>query len=228
MPQDSSTNPVNPIAPVVIVLVLVVVAVEAVLSLAGAGLVGGQAGIGWRIAAVEDWGYSPAVWELVVTRGNWSVDILKRFVTYGFVHGSFTHALFGAALLLALGKFVGDIFHWAAVLAVFVAGLIAGAVAFGLFVDGARPLFGCYPGVYAMIGAFTYVLWLRLGQKHENRLRAFRLIGMLMLFQLLFGLAFGAEPSWIADVAGFVAGFLLSVVVSPGGFGALRARLQAR
>lgn len=227
-PRDPGAMPVNPIAPVVILLVLVVAGVEGVLSLAGSGIVGGQAGIGWRNAAVGDWGFSPAVWDLVTEQGNRDWPVLRRFVTYGAIHASFTHALFGAALLLALGKFVGDIFHWAAVLVIVLAGLLAGAVTFGVILEGPRPLIGCYPAVYALIGAFTYVLWLRLGQRGENQLRAFRLIGMLMAFQLLFGLVFGAEPSWIADIAGFVAGLAVSIPLSPGGLAALRDRLRAR
>ena len=227
-PRDPTAMPVNPIAPVVIILVLAIAGVEAVLSLAAAGLLGGQAGIGWRHAAIGDWAFSPAVWDLVTDQGNRDWPVMRRFLTYGLVHGSFTHALFGAALLLALGKFVGDIFHWAAVLAIVVAGLVAGAVVFGVILDGPRPLFGCYPAVYALIGAFTYVLWLRLGRQGENQLRAFRLIGMLMALQLLFGLIFGAEPSWIADLAGFVAGLAVSIPLSPGGLSALRDRLRAR
>jgi membrane associated rhomboid family serine protease len=36
--------------------------------------------------------------------------------------------------------------------------------------------------------------------------------------QLVFGLLFGGGWAWVADITGFAAGFLLSFVVSPGGF----------
>lgn len=231
---DRAPLPVNAIAPVVVALALLVAGVEVVLSLAGAGMVGGPAGIGWRLQAVQDWGFSPLVWEQVVHLGNHSAAMVRRFVTYAFVHGSFTHALFGAAMLLALGKFVGDILSWWAVLAVFFGGLLAGAVAFGLAFDGPVPLFGSYPGVYALIGAFTWIIWVRLGHRGENQLRAFRMIGVLLILQL----AFAALGPWlgggtfdfafVADLAGFAAGFVLSVLVGPGGFRRLRARLRER
>jgi rhomboid protease GluP len=220
--------PVNPIPPVAIALFVVIAGLEAVLSLAAAGMVGGPAGIGWRVAAIEDYGFSPAVWDQIMGAGDRSFDMLKRFVTYPFVHGSFTQALFGAALILALGKFVGEKFHPLAVLVLFFASAIAGAVAFGIFVNQNTPLFGAFPPIYGFIGAYSYVLWLRLGQTGENQLRAFRMIGFLMALQLVFALLFGSQPFWIADIAGFVAGFALSVLLSPGGWAAFVGRVRSR
>ena len=224
----SSEMPVNPLPPVVIALFAVIVLIEAVLSLSAQGMIGGAQGVGWRINAVQDYAFSPAVWEQVVVRGDWSFDVIKRFVTYPFIHANFTHALFGAALLLALGKFVGDVFHSLSVLAVFVVSSIAGAVVFGMAVQVNLPLIGVYPAVYGLIGAFTYLMWLRLGQMGQNQYRAFVLIGFLMGIQLLFGLLFGGDKSWIADVAGFGAGLLMSPLVAPGGAAAFLRRVRQR
>ena len=49
-------------------------------------------------------------------------------------------------------------------------------------------------------------------------MRAFGLIGMLMGIRLVFGLLFGTDDTWIADLGGFFAGFLLAVVMVPGGW----------
>jgi membrane associated rhomboid family serine protease len=218
----------NPIPPVVILLCLIVVAVELVLSAAGAGMIGGPQGIGWRLIAMQDYGFSPIVLDRVISIGDYNIDLLKRFVTYGFVHGSFTNALFSAALLLALGKFVGDVFRAASVLIVIFGSLIFGAIAFGLLVDGGTPLLGIFPAIYGLIGAFTYILWVRLGAKGENKVRAFQLIGFLLGLQLVFGLLFGGAPTWIAELAGFVFGFGISILVAPGGWSALVAKLRDR
>ena len=118
---------VNPIPPVVIVLCLFVIGVELVLSAGTAGLVGGPLAIGWRLAAMQDYAFSSAVIERVVGQGDFSFNIVKRFVTYGFVHASFTQALFAAALLLALGKFVGDVFRATSVLIIVFGSLIFGS-----------------------------------------------------------------------------------------------------
>ncbi len=220
--------PVNPIPPVIIGLCVVILAVEAALSLADAGLLGGAQGIGWRVSAIQDFGFSPAVWDQMVIRGDYSFDILKRFVSYAFVHGSFTQTLFGLAILLALGKFVGEVFHPLAVLATFVLSGIVGAAVYGATVSQNIALFGVYPADYGLIGAFTYLQWLRLGQMGENQLRAFQMIAFLMAIQLLFALLFGGSPAWIADITGFVTGLLLATVVAPGGWTAFMQRMRNR
>ncbi|MBU2360033.1 MAG: rhomboid family intramembrane serine protease [Alphaproteobacteria bacterium] len=221
-------SPFNAIPPVVLILVVAVMAIELTLSAGATGLVGGPGAIGWRLAALQDYAFSPAVLDYVWSGSDRSPDLLMRFVTYAFVHGSFTDALFGAALLLALGKFVGDVFAPVATVALFVLGTVAGALAFGLFVGGTTPLFGVWPAVYGLIGAFTYILWLRLGAAGQNQVAAFRLIGFLLGLQLVFGLLFGSSPIWIAELAGFAVGFTASTVLAPGGWSALLVRLRQR
>jgi len=152
--------PVNPIAPVIILLVLAMVLVEGALSLAEAGIVGGRTGIGWRIGALQDYGISPLVLDVMVTRSDYSFDLLRRFVTYPFVHGDFTHALFCMALLLALGKFVGDTFGSLKTLAVFVGSAVFGGLVFCLLARDSSALFGGYPPVFGLIGVWVAV-WQR-------------------------------------------------------------------
>lgn len=226
--SDSQAFPVNPLPAAVIALFVVIMGVEGLFQLGNAGLVGGPQAVGWRLAAIEDFAFSPAVWEQVTVMGNLSPGMLQRFVTYSFVHGSFTHAIFAGVLLLALGKFVGEVLGSAAMLTVFFAAAIGGAVAFGILMAGNMPLFGAYPGVYGLIGAYTYILWRKLAQSGANRIAAFRMIGFLLAIQLVFALIFGSQPTWIADIAGFVFGGAASVLVAPGGWRAFVARLRER
>jgi membrane associated rhomboid family serine protease len=122
-------------------------------------------------------------------------------------------------MLLALGKMVAEVFRWWGVLVVFLGSAAVGGAAYGLLVPGLRTqLIGAYPGVYGLIGAFTFLIWTKLALVGANRLRAFSLIGILLAVQLVFGLLFGGSWDWVAEIAGFATGFLLSFVVSPGGF----------
>lgn len=227
-PNGGFEPPVNPIPPVIILLTLMIALVEGTMTLAEAGFVGGPRGLGWRLAALQDYGFSPAVLDWIMTRGDYSFDLIKRFVTYPFIHGSFTQALFAGALLLALGKFVGDVFRTLPTLIVFFGSAIGGALVFGVLAGGTSPLFSAFTPLYGMIGAYTYVVWLSLGQSGQNQLKAFQMIGFLLGIQLVFGLIFGAGQMWIAEVAGFVFGFGLSVVCAPGGWTALLAKLRTR
>ena len=49
-----------------------------------------------------------------------------------------------------------------------------------------------------------------------------------MGLQLLFGIFFEVGVEWVADLAGFVCGFVLSLVVVPGGWARLRTMIQRR
>ncbi len=218
-------RPVNDLPMVIVGLCLIAVAVELMLSAASAGLLGGAGGIGWRLQFVQQYSFVPGVLDLVA-RGDVSFDLLKRFVTYAFVHDGFTHMLFAGALLLALGKFVGDVFSTVATLILFLISTVVGAVVYGLIVGSNFPLLGLYPAVYGFIGAYTYLVWLRLGQMGENQLRAFQLIGFLLGLQLVFGLIFGSSPVWIAELAAFATGLSASTILAPGGWSALLTRMR--
>ncbi len=228
MSSNPNVSPVNPLPPVVVALALAVFLVEAVFNLGARGLIGGPEAIGWRTMSIGRYTPSGLLFDRMLETGRYPAEHLLRFVTYPFIHVSFTHMIFAAVLLLALGKFVGEVFRWWAVLLVFVASTIVGAVVYGVFVDSRVALIGAYPAVYGLIGAFTFLLWVDLASHGANKYRAFTLIGFLLFIQLIFGMFFGGGPDWIADVAGFVTGFALSFVVSPGGFSRALNQLRRR
>lgn len=228
-------NPLNPVPPVVWMLALPIILSEAAFGLAQAGFIGGgrYAGGVLRQLWVERTAVAPEMFLRMWQWGEPGVQ-LYRLLSYPFVHYSATHAVFVTVFLLALGNMVAQQIRPAAVLAIFAGASVAGAVVFTL---GAALLpavefgllVGGYPGVYGLLGAFTFLLWTRLGQENANRLRAFSLVGLLLAFQLVFGLLFGnAGYAWVAEIAGFVTGFALSFVLVPGGLADVRARIRHR
>jgi membrane associated rhomboid family serine protease len=229
MDEQQHESPFNTLPLIVWALALPLIAMELVLSMAGAGLIGGGQGFSWRVEAVERFGLFPELLRYQWEAGGQPFDQLPRLVTYTLVHGSFTHALFAVVLLLALGKMVAEIFRWWAVLIVVFGAAIAGALAYGFLIPGLRTqLVGAYPPVYGLIGAFTFILWVNLARSGANRYRAFSLIGALLFFQLVFAVIFGTNWDWVADVTGFVAGFLISFVVSPGGWTRVMDKVRQR
>ena len=229
MTQDPNAPPLNPLPPVVWLLALPIIAMEVVLSLGEGGLIGGPQAIGWRLLAIERFAVYPDLLRYMQDTAQYPVDDMIRLISYPLVHGTFTHALFAVVIVLALGKMVGEIYRWWAVLVVVLGAAISGALAYSFLVPGLRtPLLGAYPAVYGLIGAYTFLLWVRLAGAGTDRYRAFSLIGMLLLLQLLFGVLFGGTWEWVADLAGFAAGFLLSFVVSPGGFRRVVAMVRQR
>lgn len=228
MTHPHNESPLNPLPPVVIALFLVIVGLEVAFNLGARGLIGGPQAVGWRLGTLERFAFSAEIFEWMRESGRWPLEHVMRFVSYPFVHASFTHALFAGVMLLALGKMVGEVMGSLAVLLLFFVSAAGGALVYALLVGSSTPLIGAYPAVYGLIGGFTYLLWLRLGQLGEKQVRAFTLIGFLLAIQLIFGLLFGANAEWVADLAGFVIGFAMSTLLVPGGWAKLVDRLRQR
>lgn len=226
MSSEENIPAVNPLPPVVAALFLVILGIEIVFQAGARGYIGGPDAVGWRLSAVRSYAFSGDILDWMWETGRWPVEHLIRFVSYPFVHASFTHALFVGVFLLAMGKMVAEVFGSLAMLAIFVLSGVGGALAYAIFLDDPLPLFGGFPAVYGLIGGFTYMLWRSLSLVGANQTRAFYLISMLMGIQLLFGLIFGVNNDWVADLAGFATGFGLSFFVSPGGWARLRRGVQ--
>jgi membrane associated rhomboid family serine protease len=224
-------SPFQPLPPPVVGLALAVVAVEAVFQLGAAGVIGGPEAVGWRVDAIRRFGFFEPVLRAMLRARTPEAGGMLRFVSYPLLHLGTLHAVFGAALLLALGQAVAARLGAWALMAVAAAGSIGGALAYGLLQDGGAPLVGLYPLVYGLIGAFTQGLWAD-ARDRRGRLAAFRLVGVLAAMQLAFRLGFGVGGAeWLAEVGGFVAGFALGPLVAPGGAARLRRwreRLRAR
>ena len=226
MSSSQSPKAINPLPPVVAALFLVVMGVEVAFWAGSKGMIGGPGAIGWRLAAVQKYACSAEIFQWMLDNNRWVPEHLLRFVSYLFIHANMTHALFGGVLLLAMGKMVGEVFSGLATLLIFVLSGVSGALGFALITGSPVPLVGSYPGVYGLIGAFTFLLWVRLGAVGAPQARAFSLIGILVTIQLVFSLVFGGTPDWVADVAGFVAGFLLSFLLVPGGWRRIREMIR--
>lgn len=226
--DDRNAPPLNPLPPVVWALALPMIAMEVVVALGASGLAGGAAGVGWRMQSLERFVFSPDLMRAMLEAHQYPIDLLWRLVTYPFVHANTTHAVFVIVILLAVGKMLGEVFRWWAVVALFLAATLAGAAAYTAVPQIHVPLYGGYPPVYGLIGGFTWVLWQRAIATGGDRYRPFSMIALLIGIQLLFTLFGGAGWEIVADFAGFAVGFLLSFVVNPGGIGRLRDRLRQR
>lgn len=227
MHQDHNAPPFNPMPPVVWVLFLILMGIEVAFTLGEQGIVGGARAVGWRLGAISDYGFSGVAFDWMVKNGQMPFEYVIRCFSYMFLHGSFTAAIFSGVILLAMGKLVGEVMGQLAVIILFVFSGVFGVVIFGLLTDQAW-LIGAYPSVYGLIGAYTFLLWQRVAGQGMQQLTAFRLIGFLMGIQLIFGIFFVTGQDWVAELAGFVCGFALSVIVMPGGISRLRTVIQRK
>ena len=226
MTPSNPNNAVNPLPPVVVALFLILLAIELYFQAGSNGLVGGPSAVGWRLTALQRYGFSGEILRWMWDTGQWPAEHLIRFVSYPFIHLSFTQTIFAGVMLLAMGKMVAEVFGPIAFLAVYFISAIVGALAYTVLTDGALPLIGSFAPVYGLIGAFTWLLWRKMSLVGENQFRAFTLIGFLMGIQLIFALFFDVSKDWVADLAGFATGFMLSFLLVPGGWAKILAKLR--
>ena len=227
MHQDHNAPPFNPMPPVVWVLFLILMGIEIVFTLGEQGITGGARSVGWRLGAISNYGFSGVAFDWMIKNGQTPFEYFIRCFSYMFLHGSFTAAIFSGVILLAMGKLVGEVMGQLAVIILFVFSGVFGVVIFGLLTDQAW-LIGAYPSVYGLIGAYTFLLWQRVAGQGMQQLTAFHLIGFLMGIQLIFGIFFVTGQDWVAELAGFVCGFALSVIVMPDGLARLRTAIQRK
>ncbi len=227
--------PVNPLPPLAVAIAGAVFVIE-VIFLAGArGLVGGPGAVSWRRDSLLEYGFSDVAFDRMLQLGVWDWDAVMRMFTYSFVHYGMAQVLFLCVLVLALGKWVGEQLPQWTIVVVFFVGAVTGALAYGLMLDTPMVLVGGFPGAYGLIGAFTFLLWVRLADSGGPQARAFILIGALVAIQLVFGLVGGAltgggamSRDWVADLGGFAAGFAVTLLLSPGGWARTVARIRRR
>lgn len=228
MSPDRNASPLNPLPPAVWLLLAVVVGVEAALQAGLHGLAGGPEAVGWRLRLVERIGFSGALWEWMVESRRFAPENLMRFLTYPAVHAGPLHAAFIAVLLAALGKTVGEVLSGWRLLALVLAASASGAFVYGSLKADPVWLIGGYPAVFGLVGAFTFLLWTELAAQGANKLRAFALLGVLLVIRVAVGLWMGISADWIADVVACAVGFALAAVLAPGGWARLLERLRAR
>lgn len=218
MSQPSNTPIVNPMPKVIVILFMISAAVEITFILAQAQFIGGTNGIGWRQYAVTTYGVNSSLLPWMIDNSYFPMEHLIRFVTYSFIHGGTMQAAIASALFLAIGRMVGHVFSWWAVLIIYFGSALVGAAAYSMFGPEGNWLFGSFPAVYGLIGAYTFMMWVALRAQNGNQNQAFYLIAMLMAIQLLFEFIFSGKSEWIPDLSGFVFGFLVCFMLAPGGF----------
>ena len=216
-PNANSTAVINPLPRVIVVLVSAMVLPELVLQLADRGYVGGPEGIGWRTEAIREFGFFDSIFEYMRQTMTFDWNTLHRFVTYPFVNFNLMNMAFGAVLTLALGKGVAEYFRWWAVLAVFFAAAIVAALTMGVFLNEGYPIIGAQGPMFGLIGAYTWMLWLKAGRNRRQQVKAFQIVAFLTFISLIFFFFFNAGYFWVGQLAGFATGFGLSFVLAPDG-----------
>ena len=206
----------NSVPSIVFALFAIPVGVECWLTV-GPFITGDLDPFTWRVEMVEQYAINSNLTLWMLENNKYPSQYLVRFVSFSFVHGSMLNTAVACALLLAMGKIVGSVFSAMALLALFVVSAAVGAFIYSLAVLEGGWLFGSFTGIYGLVGAYTFIMWVTLRINNSPQGSAFHLIALLMVVQLIFSIIFKENDSWIADLMSFATGFLLSFLFFPGG-----------
>ena len=226
IPDDKS--PVNPLPPVVIALVLILGVIELVLSGADHGILGGPEGIGWRTTAIETFGFFTSVFDWMIENSRFPIHHVWRFITYAFAQPDPMQTVFVAVFVLALGKYVAENLGQRAVLAIFFVAAVVPALIYGAISTSRVPLIGGYPPAFGLVGAFVYVLWMRLRASGQDGRVALVIFAFFTLVQVGYGLWFSPSIVWITQLLGLWIGTAMGWLLFPGRLGRILERVRSR
>jgi membrane associated rhomboid family serine protease len=135
------------------------------------------------------------------------------FVSHAFLHGGFLHMAMNVAVLLGLGRFVADRYGAGAVLPTFLAGAVAGAVAFALLSPSPLPMVGASGAVFAFLGVWTYRDWRALRARGASARPVVTRVLVLVGLNAAMFLALSGMLAWEAHLGGFLAGLIAGAVL---------------
>ena len=216
MSQSPLPSAFNTMPSIVVALFAIILGVETWFA-AGTLLIGGPEIIEWRVKAIEKYAVPAELFPWMIENNQYPLEHLARFVSFSFINKSMINTAIACALFLAMGKMVGSVFSSVAVLILFVGSAATGATIYSLIVLENSWLFGSLTGIYGLIGAYTFIMWITLRRQNAPQKQAFYLIFLIMGIQLFFGIIFEDNKSWIADLISSITGFSLSFLFFPGG-----------
>ncbi len=190
-----------------VVLTLVLLVPEAVLLGADLGLWGSRA---WRQTAWQYGGFWAGLWHGWVP--NYPAQPWAMILSYSFLHAGPGHFAGNLAGLWVMGQALPEMLRAGSrILAVWVAGVLGGGLAFGLLAASPAPMIGASGAVFGLVGAWWWADTARRrlpsGPSLPRRLlRAAGLGLLLVLANLAMYATSTAGIAWETHLGGFLAG----------------------
>lgn len=187
--------------------------IEGVLTLGDQGFLG----MGRLRQTVVEYG---AFWPGVL-RGGWQPNypgqVWAMFVTYGFLHGGMVHMATNMLTLWSLGPLVAERIGARGLAVLYAGSILGGAGGFGLLAASYNPMVGASGALFGLAGgllAWDYV------DRFTLRVRLWpvaRMALLLIAMNLALWWALDGQLAWETHLGGFVAGWVLALLIDPRG-----------
>ncbi len=154
---------------------------------------------------------------------------VTMFLSHALLHGGFLHMAMNMAVLLALGRFVGDRYGAGTILPIFFVGAVAGGAAFGLLSTSPAPMVGASGAVFAFLGVWTVWDYRRHRAAGVPAGPVWRRVLVLIGINVVMYIGLGGMLAWEAHLGGFLAGVAYGVVLeNRHAAAAMRVRAEMR
>ena len=204
---------INPLPPIILVITLFLILIELIFQLSETRIIFGGVGPGLRNNIMTQYAFYGSLQDWMISNSALRWELLIRYISYLFIHLSFLHTLIATVMFLALGKMVCEFYNGLLFFLLIIASSICGAFFYGLILDDQFPLIGLFPAIYGLIGAYTYISWTSLRSVGARGANAFTLVAVLLGIQIIFKMLFNGNNDWLADLFGFLAGFLFAFII---------------
>ncbi|KAG7153380.1 Rhomboid-related protein 1-like [Homarus americanus] len=159
--------------------------------------------------------YSPVPWSSPLIYDPYRRMEVWRFISYMFLHAGYVHLLSNVIVTLFVGVPLEMVHRWWRLLILYVAGVLAGSLAASMF-DPKSYLVGASGGCYALIAAHLANIIINWGEMPFNWVRLLALVTLTTtdvgVFAYMTLTKSTTRVSYVAHLAGFVAGLLVGMV----------------
>jgi len=218
LPLEFLTSPAHPVgmkraafppllawvAPHGVLIAIIVICVGIELTLQGAdfGLWGSSR---WRGLAYQNGGF----WRGLLDnwRPNYAAQPVVMFASYGFLHGGATHLLVNMITLASLGRLVVERVGQARFAVIYALSLLGGAAGFTVLSPAVQPMVGASGALFGLAGVLTGWEYTARRMAREGISPVLRVVGLLILLNLVMYWAMDGHLAWETHLGGFLAGW---------------------
>ena len=183
---------------------------EAVLEGSDAGLWGSMR---WRGIAYGWGGFWPGL--LRGWQPNFHGQPAAMFVSYGFLHGGFSHVAGNMLTLWLVGlPLVARVGQWRFA-ALYAASQVGGGIGYLLLATGTVPMVGASGALFGLAGAWAAWDYVDRFSATERLWPVARLVLLLAALNLFVWWAMNGQLAWQTHLGGFAAGWIVALLLDP-------------
>ena len=197
---------------VILAIIAICVAIETTLQLGDFGLLGISR---FRSLVYEYAGFWAGL--LDNWRPNYPFQPMLMFLTYGFLHAGLLHLVLNMITLFSIGGAVLERVSGKAFVLLYVASVFGGAAGYALLADNLRPMVGASGALFGLAGALLAWDYVDRYTLQERLWPVARAVLLLAALNVALYFAMDRLLAWEAHLGGFVAGWVMALLIDPRG-----------